>query len=414
MKRFTLIVAVLLIAAAAFAGAPKEQGTELTVLSAYPEDSPAMAAVERFRADHPDVTVTILTLDLSDGSTMTMDALLASGQAPNVYDDYIGRISKYIDPDFALPLDGKIDGLDKFVGLGGYRRNGALLGLPKPGGAQGMAINMDLMREIGYEVPDFGWTVADFLEMAEMVKQHYGGEKWATGMFAANQSGDYLINQWFASFGVDFYQGDYTETTIRETGGARVYEFFQTLVREGYIPPNADTLTDDDFAPSWARGELAATAFFPSWHKPYFEVVAQQGYEPFEVKYVPFPTLTGEPAPTYISNAAIVVRETGDASVDTLAAKLASYLVSAETQEQETLTSVLPTRTDARVLVDNPHIEQTARIVAEAGIWDSGLTTRYFTPRRPLHFPILQRVLRLELTPAEAIKQYEAALNSVQ
>ena len=48
------------------------------------------------------------------------------------------------------------------------------------------------------------------------------------------------------------------------------------------------------------------------------------------------------------------------------------------------------------------------------GIMDVGLTTPQFAGRRPLHFPILQKVLRLEVTPEEAIREYEAALNSVQ
>ena len=58
--------------------------------------------------------------------------------------------------------------------------------------------------------------------MAELVKQKYNGKKFATGMFAANQSGDYLLNNWFASFGVSFYKnGDYNNPVMASTGGAK-------------------------------------------------------------------------------------------------------------------------------------------------------------------------------------------------
>ena len=42
--------------------------------------------------------------------------------------------------------------------------NGKQLGLPMTGSAQGMAINLDIMKEIGYTVPD-NWTIDDFLKM---------------------------------------------------------------------------------------------------------------------------------------------------------------------------------------------------------------------------------------------------------
>ena len=203
-------------------------------------------ALAKLKADFPDAKVDMIKLDLSDGSTLTMDAMLAAGQAPNVYQDTIVRSSKYMVPEYAMPLDGLIRDIDKYDprALEPYRRGGKLLALPIPGGAQGMAVNLEIMADIGYTVPG-RWTVDDFLTMAKLVKDKYHGQKWATGMFAGNQSGDYLINNWFASFGVKYYSaGDYSHSTIAETGGAKVYEFFQKLVKNGYVPPNSATLVD--------------------------------------------------------------------------------------------------------------------------------------------------------------------------
>ena len=284
MKRWILFLVVLFIAGSVFGAGLQEERT-ITLLHGGNPDLGGWTryddAAERMRADFPGVTVEMLQIDLSTGSALTMVALNAAGDTPNIYVDFIGRVSESLVSEFALPLNGYIRDLDQYVDLSPYTRDGKVLGLPDVGGAQGMAVNMEIMREIGF-TPTWDWTIEDFLKMAELVKQKYGGEKWATGMFAANQSGDYLINNWFASFGAEYYADGYAITTI-DKGGAKAYEFFQTLVRNGYIPPDAATLTDDDYVLQWARGELAATAFFPAWIKPYFDTVFSNGTgKPFD------------------------------------------------------------------------------------------------------------------------------------
>jgi len=413
MKRvFILIFAVFAVAFASATSVP-ESG-EITVLSTYLTTDPVWVhAVEMLAKDYPDVTVTQIGLDLTAGSTMTMDALLAAGDPPNVYIDYIGRVSKYLVPEFALPLNGVVRDLDKYLPgvLEPYTRDGQVLGLPQPGGAQGMAINLDIMEDIGFTV-DWNWTIDDFLKMCELVRQKYGGEKWGTGMFAGNQSGDYLINNWFAAFGVDYYANGYGQSSIADTGGAAVYEFFQTLVNRGYVPEGSETLVDDDYVLYWARGELAATAFFPNWTDAYFNVVADQGYDRFPFVFVPFPSVDGSGTPTYVSSGAIVVADTGTA-MDAVAARFAEYFNDGYAQTELSKILIIPNRSDASFAADNPRVAETAKIVADFGVMDVGLTTPLFSARRPLHFPILQKVLRGDVTPEEGIEQYAAALDSV-
>jgi ABC-type glycerol-3-phosphate transport system substrate-binding protein len=411
MRRI-MTVGLLLIAAVAFAtGTTEVKPTTITVLHGgdvvFDGWTRFGYATEQLLRDYPGTIVELMKIDLSDGSTLTMDAMLAAGTAPNVYIDFIGRASKYIVPEYARDLRGLVRDLDKYRDLGPYTRGGAVLALPEPGEPQGMAINMEIMREIGF-TPTWNWTIADFLRMAELVKQRYGGQKWATGMFAANQSGDYLINNWFAAFGVKYYANGYGATTI-DRGGAEVYRFFQTLERNGYIPPNSATLTDDDYVIQWAKGDLAATGFFESWMKPYFDTVVAQGLgKPFEYQFFPFP---GN-ASTYMSSSALIVHNTGTPA-DAIAARWGEYANSAKVQGAiATLQGVSPSRSDAVVQSSNPRRAETSRIAAENGIFDVGLTMPFFARTRPQQFPILQRVLRLEVTPEVAIAEYAARLNA--
>jgi len=422
MKRTLLLLLVSMLALPLFAGGATEEVEPIEIVVLHGGGQPLTDqawettfayAVDMWQAEYPEGTVAERRIDLSDGSTMTMDALLAAGQAPNIYDDYVGRVSKYLVPEFALDLSEHLD-LSAYLDgvLTPYTRDGAVLGLPRPGGAQGMAINLEIMRDIGYD-PAFDWTIKDFLQMAALVRNHYDGEKFATGMFAGNQSGDYLINNWFAAFGVEKYADGYEYTTI-DQGGAQVYEFFQHLVRQEYVPPGAATLVDDDYVIQWAKGDLAATAFFPGWTKPYFDTVISQGLrdEPFDYKFLPFPHLKGESGtPTYVSSAAIVVQNTGDARVDEAAATFAGIYNDGYVQTQMSTNLLIPNRSDATFLPDDPRVAETARIVAENGIMDVGLTTPFFAAVRPQHYPVLQKVLNLDVTPEEGIAEYATRIN---
>jgi len=367
--------------------------------------------------DFPGTIIKLFKIDLTDGSSLTMDAMLAAGRAPNVYSDTMVRASKYILPSFALPLDGLIRDLGKYTKetLAPYRRDGKLLALPSPGGAQGMCINLDIMKEIGYTVPP-NWTIDDFLAMAELVKQKYGGTKWATAMFAANQSGDYLNNNWYASFGVEWYGKDYNTSKVADNGGAKVYEFYQKLVKAGYVPPNSATLKDFDCIQHWSKGNIAATAFYPNWATLYIGQAIKQGTlaRPFDYIFVPFPRAPGvSKVPTYYSGGALIVRKTGTAA-DAIAARFVEYANGPLAQGFSASDGVMPTRTDAWIKNTDFHIGEIQKIIAEQGIQDVGLTDSRFTQRRGLQFPILQKVLNLEVTPEAAIAEFQAALSAVK
>lgn len=368
------------------------------------------------KKDYPNAKVEWMKVDLADGSTLTMDAMLAADEAPNIYLDTTVRTSKYAVPEYALPLNEYIRDLDKFTDLAMYKVGGKLYSIPVSGSAQGMCINLDIMKDIGFTVkPD--WTINDFLKMAELVKQKYGGKKYATGMFAANQSGDYLLNNWYASFGVNWYEnGDYSKALVAKNGGAKVYEFYQLLVKQGYVPPNSATLNDDDYAADWAVGKLAATAFYPSWTKPYFDTAIQQKLieKPFNYAFVPFPRAPGvTKVGTYFSGSVAVVHKTGTEK-DKIAARLVEYLNSDETENLfAAKIGLIPDKKGLNMPTD-PHVAQVGKIIADNGFQDVGLLDRRFTERRSLQFPILQQVLNLKLTSKEGIEKFEKALNSVK
>jgi len=429
MKKLFILILLLSVSLTIFAnGGEEEKPVTVTALiagnPAQPNGKTLMeVATEKLHQDFPNAIVEFNIADLSEGSTLTMDAMLAAGNAPNVYSDYIGRTSKYMVPEYALPLNDYVTDLDQYFEsvMKPLTINGDVMGLPTPGGIYAMCINLDLLEDVGYDLPSQeNWTVDEFLKMCAMVKAKYDGEKWGTGMFAANQSGDYLINNWFASFGVSYYADGYDYTTIKSTGGAKVYEFFQSLVENDYIPPNSGTLADDYYVTQWAKGELAATGFFEGWTENYFKSweneiknkETEETYGRFSYTFYPFPKAEGvDKVPAYFINHTVVVHNTGDRRTDEVAARLAQYLNDADIQENASLSNVCLTRKDAENLSDSVMIPVITKIGEDNGIFDVGLSQPWFAAVRPKHYPILQKVLAGDLTPEEAITAYEAAIN---
>jgi len=111
---------------------------------------------------------------------------------------------------------------------------------------------------------------------------------------------------------------------------------------------------------------------------------------------------------------AFVVHSGTDAQNE-VAGRFVEYLNDANVQSAFVMMNGdIANRTDVSVVNGNPHIRQIQSIVKAGGLFDVGLTTPMFTPRRSTHFPILQKVLNLAISPDEAIAAYEKALNEAK
>jgi len=280
---------MILLAVVVFAGGEKEVPLDnIRILVNGGGEGFWLIVEDMFSEKYPEVMVEYLTIDLSTGATISMDTMVAQGDAPDVYKDFLGRTGKYMLPDFALNLSEAMDLSDFYPAmLASLSTDGVVYGLPGYGGYQGLMVNLDLLAEIGGELPGpDGWTISEFLDLAEKCKAE---GKYVTGMFAGNQSGDYLYMNWFAAFGAEMYTDGYAESALDTPEGLATIRFWKHLYDKGYIPKESSVLTDDDYVLQVVRGEILAGAFYPPWAISYFDVVAEQGYEPFNYAFLPFP-----------------------------------------------------------------------------------------------------------------------------
>ena len=420
-KILTVLMVLTMVLSISIAKGQEEDTIEIIWLTSegavINEDATKPEMIVRdFLIENPEVTVKRLQIDLSDGSTMHMDALIAAGMAPDVYNDFLGRAGKYMNPDFALDLSKYHTDLDDYLPgtLDAFRNNGALLGLPQPGGYQGMCINLDLANELGLDIP-VDVTIEQFLNAAGKVKSGKDAT-WITGMFAANQSGDYLIMNWFASFGAVMYEPGYSASAVNSVEGLKTIEFWKKLYDKGYIQKESAVLSDDDYALYWARGQYLATAFYPSWCPIYFKVVKEQGLgEGFDYKFTRFPRAPGvKKVPTAGSFPGLVVKASDNEERNKLSARLAWHINNAKFQEMQVLFDKGYTnRKSVTAKLDDPYWNQIDAIFQENGYFDLGLALPCFSEIRAQMYPQLQQLFTGKKTPAEVLADYEKNVNEI-
>jgi ABC-type glycerol-3-phosphate transport system substrate-binding protein len=177
-------------------------------------------------------------------------------------------------------------------------------------------------------------------------------------------------------------------------------------------------LNDDDYAAQWAAGNVAAGAFYAGWMQAYWDTAIAQGLieAPFRVRYVPFPHAPGVTrVPTAWSGGATLATASNDARRNAIVARFV-YLCNDEVFQGANcpLNAVYPTITGLNVnLESNPYYMQIQEIVRNNGTFDLGLTTTTYSEVRVEMFPLMQAVLRGDITPAQCIAQYEATVNRI-
>ena len=408
MRRF--LVTALILLALAFVVSPvygngnTERGpTVLTVLGVDDEYDKGM--FDAYEAAHPGVQIKSLSIDRKDGTSVTIDALLAAGTPPDVYSGFIGRIAKLLTPKYAIPLDDHINPAEYYdFLLEACRIDGQQLGMPHQFYASGMNLNLDILDDAGFQVHD-NWTMADWYTMCAVVQKET--DKYPSGLFAVNPSGSYCLMAWFPVFGAELFRGgDYTRTTIDSPEGVRLFKFFDTMRIMGYLQPNVVTLKDVDFRTQWATGKIAAAAMPPSWHTAMFAAVKQgQIDKPFRNRFVWMPGGAAAGSP---GMRGIVGHDSGDEAHNAVIVEFIQYMAGKhfQTAKVTAMPTMMPIRKDVSM---DLLLEDTRRVldyVAKVGIYDVGYKLpRYGEIRAALPFT-LQGLFAGKLSPEEAAADY--------
>jgi multiple sugar transport system substrate-binding protein len=370
-----------------------------------------------FQKDHPGVLIRTMQSDLSTGSSLTLDTMLAAGTPPDIISRSGPIVAKLLVDSYAIQPDKYVDVSDfTKEGLAAGTKNGKLFALPFPMSVSTMGVNLDMLAEINYTIPaPEKWTTDEYLALGRALKAkgHY-----LTALFAKNQSSDHWWMQFFFVFGAKMYANqDYSKTLLNSPQAVKALNYMKQLVTEGLVPPNPGEIDDDMALDFWCKAE-AATLDMQIGHTAIMQAYAKQGVIPKEFKFtfVEFPhSVGGARTPVVAGPTLVVGHKSNDEARNKLIAQFMLAVTSGDGQYISAISGNFPTskKTIAMIKNPNPYWQTVQNIISTVGLWDRGGTIPQFNEIRATMFPLMQAFYAGQIDAQTVLSRYEKAVNGI-
>ncbi|MFH1603303.1 MAG: extracellular solute-binding protein [Pseudomonadota bacterium] len=436
MKRVLILLVLLVTAAALFGAGVKEPMSErykLTLVntgdsrwpdSATAEDTGGYVSfqekiADEFRKTHPNIEVTVIHRDVTQGS-LTVDALMAKGTPPDVWLDAAGYFQNYLNADYALPLEQYMDVSVYQKDLTDlYTRNGHVYALASTNVANGMVINNDMLKAIGYTMPaQADWTTDEFLRLAERLK----GAGFPATMIMTQQGLISWNMVWLYAFGAELYRNqDYSKVTINTPAAKAGLEYMKLLVDKGYAYPYPNEQNDDAGVELFTTGKVFS-CMMQTGHVTYWlpeQLKNNKIDKLIDYSFVEFPHAPGVAhTPTYCYQTAVIAHRSADEGRNKAVIELFKSQVGPDYQRYAAMCNGgFPTIVGLQLWDKGDSASATfksvAAIAANAGAMDlGGLSPRAAEVNAAWKLPI-QAFMAGKLTAQQVLDQFEAEAKKI-
>lgn len=409
MKRL-LVFGMVLVAAFAFAaGAPEVEEGPVTIGiwgadRALDPDNPDSLA---FYADYlfGDQDVEFTWYSPGDGAAQPIDLDIAAGAEPDIYHDYLGRVSKYANGRYAAALDeilpeGTAEAyIPSFLDL--MTKDGNLYGLPESAWAQCLVVNVTLLERVGMgDALDGGLTMDEFMEASRLVSE-LGEGYYGFVLFAATTAGDYWHLGFIPGFGAKLF--DNNEIALGSQAGLEAMQWYADYP---YAMPGPAGLDFSEMFGSIISGRVLAQG--GSWGHL---TAGTDAYEagtidaPFDVALTTYPSVDGVnqvPLALGPDGAMIFKGHESPAAIRalmTLTGERSQRFRVAMEGRFSSLKALEGLRNDeGHAALSN--------LIAENGVFDLGLSLTEYTLVRGLIPPMFQAIYTGELSVEDAVARF--------
>ena len=351
----------------------------------------------------------------ADSTNIKMDVDIAGGDAPDVYWDYLGRVNKYANSKYALPINLTFEELDDYLpsALTPVMKDGELYALPGSFWAAVMVVNKTLVDSVGMGnlLSDVSWTIDEFLMVVNAVQEEYGPEYYGFPLFAATTGGDYWSSfGWFAAFGAKLYDNGKIVADSEE--GIDALEFMKFMLDSEIAVPGAAGLGYKVAQSAMQSGNIVAGGNSSTAIMLPIELLDKSGF--VDVVIMEWPKAPGiEKVPIAVGPDAGMVF--ADTKHPVEAMELLRHLNSTKNQRLTVkgLGRFASRKSVGDVVADNLSWTITSDIIDRNGTFDTGVGLEKYSEVRGLWPPALQAIFNGELTVQEAVDRFVEEGNKV-
>ncbi|PHP28234.1 extracellular solute-binding protein [Limimaricola cinnabarinus] len=193
--------------------------------------------IEKFEAEHPDITVKQVTFPYADYQTRIVAANMAR-KGPDVLQLFYGWTDKFVAGGLIQPLPQDVFPHEEieaefFPIVEAMKRDGEYYGLPTAVRSLALFWNKKLFEEAGIDGPPE--TLDELVETAKALTQTDNGGNFTTVGMTVDMAGQ--DHQWWREvlirqFGGQPYSDDYSEVAYDSEAGAAALEFYTALQKE--------------------------------------------------------------------------------------------------------------------------------------------------------------------------------------
>lgn len=213
-------------------------------LAEEPSQTTLTKMVNEFMAANPDVKVELQPVASAD-KVNTFVTQARGGNPPDVVKVQITDLPSFQAMGAVLNLDPYIAEAggqtykDQFIDFLGkaVTVNGSWYGLPHEGDAFVLYVNTRLWEAAGLD-PKNPPTTFEELKAANQKLTDAASGRYAFGMLAEPAISAIWMQSWFLANGVDFFNADYTDTTIDSPKGIEAFTYYtDTFTKDKVVPP---------------------------------------------------------------------------------------------------------------------------------------------------------------------------------
>jgi len=337
-----------------------------------------------------------------------------------VWWDATGYFPKYMVESYALPFEKYLDTSKwqkDLVDL--YTRKGHVYVLPAMNVVAAMAINLDMLDAIGYQMPaQADWTIDEFNRLSAKLKS----QKIPSTMIMTKDGLIGWMMPWMYAFGAEIYKDmDHSKVVINSPAGVEGLNYIRWLDQQGYGYPFPNEQNDDRGVEYFAMGKVFSCMLQNGHVDPMVPEMVKQGKlaKPFAYDFVEFPHKAGR-AHTPVSGyqSGTLAHNSGNEAKNAAIAKLAAAASGVTIQTEVALAGGgFPTLVGLDLPQRGVMAKQSTRnlmaLAQTAGLMELGNLEPFARElRRPWIVPI-QEFMEGKLSAEAVLIQYEKEANAI-